>query len=111
MPDVEKQLKLKTGVLTRTLKELKSYAKEEDQEKQRLSKLQEDGADESRLKQQKQVIEETSMMIPHCRTRLEKGFAALEKFLNENDSELDKESEQYQSAQEALEQSREELGK
>ncbi len=66
------------------LKELRSYTEEERREKARLETMQQEGADESKLKQQRTVVEETSQMIPNTQKRLETAAKDLVSFLDSN---------------------------
>ncbi|KAL0483865.1 tubulin-folding cofactor A [Acrasis kona] len=77
MSDVKRQLKLKSAAAKRLLKEFQSYQQEETREKQRLEKLISEKADETSIKQQKNVISETSQMIPYCKKKLEQAVEDL----------------------------------
>lgn len=81
MADVKRQLKLKSGAARRLLKEYQSYQQEETREKQRLEKLASENTDETLIKQQKNVISETSQMIPYCKKKLEQVVDDLNKFI------------------------------
>eukprot|EP00826_Nyctotherus_ovalis_P029336 TRINITY_DN2315_c0_g3_i5.p2 TRINITY_DN2315_c0_g3~~TRINITY_DN2315_c0_g3_i5.p2 ORF type:complete len:107 (-),score=34.52 TRINITY_DN2315_c0_g3_i5:188-508(-) len=79
-----KQLRIRTGCVkrylqhyNRTYKEYLSYQKEAEKEEQKVKKMEEDKKDEAEIKHQKQVLEETLMMIPNTKTRLEGAVADL----------------------------------
>jgi tubulin-specific chaperone A len=97
----KKQLKLKTSSCSRLLKEYLSYFKEEQREQERYQKMQEEGADELKLRQQKTVVDETSQMIPYCRNKLEAAFKDLQKVIADVVDE-DKQWEEYIAAEKLI---------
>jgi tubulin-specific chaperone A len=72
--DALRALKIKTGVLTRVKKELAMYRKEVVTEGAKLEKMRSEGKDPHDIKQQDQVLGESSMMIGDCTTRMENAF-------------------------------------
>lgn len=82
--DSVKQLKIKTGVVKRIHKELVYYKKEMDKEQAKVEKLIAAGADPHDLKQAENVLQESAMMIPESRQRLEAALADLQSYLAEN---------------------------
>jgi tubulin-specific chaperone A len=72
--DALRALKIKTGVLTRVKKELAMYHKEVETEGAKLEKMKAEGMDPHDIKQQDQVLGESSMMIGDCTTRMENAF-------------------------------------
>ena len=72
--DALRALKIKTGVLTRVKKELAMYRKEVETEGAKLEKMKAEGMDPHDIKQQDQVLGESSMMIGDCTTRMENAF-------------------------------------
>lgn len=96
-----KQLRIKTGVVTRITKEKQSYEKETEKEKERLLKLKQNGEDSHTLKKQEEVILESAMMIPDCQKRLTAAYADL-KALLENEKDL-VDTDEFQNATKALE--------
>lgn len=62
----------------RYVKEISSYEKEAEQQRQKVKKLEESGADGHTVNKQKEVLEETQQMIPECRSLLEKALDELE---------------------------------
>ena len=77
----ERQLTIKINALKRTVKELDSYRKEIEKEKERLQNLKASGADDSRIRQQTEVVHESEEMIPDTKGRIENMVRDLEKFL------------------------------
>ena len=100
-----KDLKIKTGVAKRLLKELASYKKEVEKDEAKVASMRELGADPHDLKQQvrtllcvtgfqhgytstndadlhphaqEAVLAESRMMVPDCQKRLENAFYDLE---------------------------------
>ena len=61
----------------RTYKEYLAYQKEAEKEEQKVKKMEEDKKDELEIRQHKQALEETLMMIPNTKTRLEGTIADL----------------------------------
>lgn len=98
----KKQLKIKTGSCSRLLKEYLSYFKEEVQEQERYQKMQEEGIEELRLRQQKTVVDETSQMIPYCKNKVQAAYKDLKSALVQITAAEDQQSEEYQTAQQLL---------
>lgn len=86
-----KDLKIKAGILKRTLKDIGYYVKEEATERQRLEKKRESGASENDMAQQQRVIDETLMMIRDSQKRLYDQVHMLQKLLGEYDGPGDAE--------------------
>eukprot|EP00826_Nyctotherus_ovalis_P029335 TRINITY_DN2315_c0_g3_i4.p2 TRINITY_DN2315_c0_g3~~TRINITY_DN2315_c0_g3_i4.p2 ORF type:complete len:115 (-),score=52.02 TRINITY_DN2315_c0_g3_i4:117-461(-) len=98
-----KQLRIRTGCVKRTYKEYLSYQKEAEKEEQKVKKMEEDKKDEAEIKHQKQVLEETLMMIPNTKTRLEGAVADLTELVEAvAEGSSVKESPEYKAAQEML---------
>ena len=79
------------GIIKRMVKEVSGYEKEAVENEARIQKMKDDGKDEYDIKKQEEVLQESYMMIPDSKNRLE---AAVEKFtevLNElkEDPDLD----------------------
>eukprot|EP00238_Polyblepharides_amylifera_P002694 CAMPEP_0196580612 /NCGR_PEP_ID=MMETSP1081-20130531/29614_1 /TAXON_ID=36882 /ORGANISM="Pyramimonas amylifera, Strain CCMP720" /LENGTH=110 /DNA_ID=CAMNT_0041900525 /DNA_START=65 /DNA_END=397 /DNA_ORIENTATION=- len=99
-----RQLKIKTGILTRTKKELIMYEKELEKEKVKTEKLRAEGAEAATVKQQENVLAEAEMMIPDTRQRLEKALQDMQAFLVENESDAEiAETEDMTKAKEIME--------
>jgi len=96
-----RQLRIKTGVVTRITKEKQSYEKETEQEKERLLKLKHKGEDSHTLKKQEEVIQESAMMITDCQKRLTAAYADLKAIL-ENEKDLSA-TEEFLNAAKSLE--------
>ena len=76
-----KQLKIKTGVCNRVVKELQAYEREYAQQEQKIQKMRDDGADGFDIRKQEEVLAETHMMLPDCRGRLQRSADDLENLL------------------------------
>ncbi|KAI8614476.1 tubulin binding cofactor A [Chytriomyces sp. MP71] len=64
-------LKIKTGVVTsRLVKELNSYEKEAVTQQKRIDSLVAANEDDHTVRKQREVLEETTTMIPDCKNRL-----------------------------------------
>ena len=109
MDQTVRQLKLKTGSAQRLLKEYLSYYKEEVAEKERYEKMKNEGVEESRLRQQQQVCEETSQMIPYCRNKLEASANDLKKLVESCTSDEEQQLEEYLAAQKLINEIAEQL--
>jgi len=96
-----KQIRIKTGVISRITKEKQSYEKETETEKERLLKLKAKGEDSHTLKKQEEVILESAMMVPDCQKRLTAAYADLKAIL-ENEKDLVG-TEEFQNATKAME--------
>ena len=67
-------LKIKTGVMTRVRKELAMYEQEVKTETEKLEAMKAEGRDPHDVKQQDQVLGESTMMIGDCKSRMESAF-------------------------------------
>ncbi|PNW71940.1 hypothetical protein CHLRE_16g670800v5 [Chlamydomonas reinhardtii] len=96
-----KQCKVKTASVKRLHKEFLYYEKERDREQARVDKMKADNADASDLKQAENVLQESAMMIPQTRQRLEAAVAELQSFVSENEEDV-KDTEELTAAKEML---------
>jgi len=99
---VLKNLRIKTGVLIRTHKELQHYHLELQTQKDKVAKMREDGRDVYDIKKQVEVQEETEVMIPDTMRRLAKAVEDLQGAVAMSESECAG-SEQLTAAKRALE--------
>ncbi|EFJ48599.1 hypothetical protein VOLCADRAFT_104653 [Volvox carteri f. nagariensis] len=99
--ELVKLCKVKTNSVKRLHKELGYYEKERDKEQARVDKMKAAGADISDVKQAENVLQESAMMIPQTRQRLEAALAELQSFVVENVEDL-KETEELQAAKDTL---------
>jgi len=74
---VRKQLKIKTGVVKRLLKEVTLYQKEEEAEVVKVEKLKADGAEPADLRRAEIILKEAQKMTPDAQERLGKSVADL----------------------------------
>ncbi|CAM0140150.1 hypothetical protein VKS41_005826 [Umbelopsis sp. WA50703] len=72
-----RDLKIKTNVVKRYMKELKSYDVELVNQQERISKLIKSGADDADVRKQKEVLEESVQMIPEVKRRLATAYQEL----------------------------------
>ncbi|KAG4087373.1 tubulin binding cofactor A [Neocallimastix lanati (nom. inval.)] len=72
-----RNLKIKTGVVKRLGKEVIYYQKEYDQQQARIDKLIAENADIHDINKQKEVLEETNVMIPDSKRRLNVAYKEL----------------------------------
>eukprot|EP00246_Nothoceros_aenigmaticus_P006672 TRINITY_DN19729_c0_g1_i1.p1 TRINITY_DN19729_c0_g1~~TRINITY_DN19729_c0_g1_i1.p1 ORF type:complete len:118 (+),score=29.68 TRINITY_DN19729_c0_g1_i1:92-445(+) len=98
-----KNLKIKTGIGRRILKELHSYSKEVDRETAKVTLMRESNADAHDLKQQENVLAESKMMIPDVKRRLETALSNLQSAIAEAlKDEANVEAEEVKAAQELI---------
>jgi len=96
-PDARlRTLKIKSGIVKRLAKEVTAYEKETVQEQERLQKMKDKDEDEYNIRQQEKVLQESQMMIPDCRKRLQTAYDELKEIL-ESEKDLE-ESEDFQTA-------------
>jgi len=84
------KLAIATSSLQRLIKEEGSYHKEQAAQEARILQLQEDKSDENAefiLKQERQALEETKVLIPTLRARIEKATETLQKQLDSSKAE------------------------
>ncbi|KAJ3299475.1 hypothetical protein HDV03_003005, partial [Kappamyces sp. JEL0829] len=60
-----------------TGQEMVMYEKESTQQKERIAKLVENGADIHDIRKQQEVLDETTQMLPDCKVRLAKAHREL----------------------------------
>ena len=73
-----RQLKIKTGIVKRNMKDYTSYKKEEGLLQDKLSQMQEEGKDEYDIKKMQEQIAETSETLATCKPRIESAVDDLE---------------------------------
>ena len=76
-----RQLRIKTGIVSRIIKDISSYQVEADMQQQRLDRMKMEGQDEYDILKMGQVVQESIMMIPHCVKKLVTARADLESLL------------------------------
>jgi len=89
--DQGKRLKTQLGVCKRLVKEVQSYEKEVVTNEARVQKMRDEGKDPYDIRKQEEVLQESYMMIPDSKARLESSVADLEACLDEckEDSTVD----------------------
>ncbi|XP_061913410.1 tubulin-specific chaperone A [Entelurus aequoreus] len=95
-----RQIKIKTGVLKRLIKEEVSYKKEAKQQEEKIEQLKAAAADSYLIKQHTESLKETIMMVPDTRRRLTVAHSDLQQLL-EAEEEL-AEAAEYQEAKDML---------
>jgi len=100
---IQKQLKIKSGVVQRLAKEAKLYIKETEQLTTRKTKLVADGAEEWDIKNATKMVAESEKMEIDTKTRVDKAIAELKQLVAAAKEEADlKESEALLKAEEAI---------
>ncbi|KAI9209407.1 tubulin binding cofactor A [Polychytrium aggregatum] len=98
-----RDLKIKTGVVKRLDKELSYYHLESTKQQDRIDKLKQSGADDADIRKQTEVLQETTVMIPDSKKRLEAAYKELESLLEKLQAE-NQEAEEVVAAQDILQQ-------
>ena len=91
-----RQLRIKTGIVSRISKDISSYKDEAEIQQQRLERMKREGQDEYDIMKMGQVVQESLMMVPHCVRKLVTANADLEEFL-ETLPECDEDTEAEQT--------------
>ena len=81
--DQGKRLKTQLGVCKRLVKEVQSYEKEVVTNEARVQKMRDEGKDPYDIRKQEEVLQESYMMIPDSKARLESSISDLEACLDE----------------------------
>uniref|UniRef100_A0AAZ3Q7M7 Tubulin-specific chaperone A n=1 Tax=Oncorhynchus tshawytscha TaxID=74940 RepID=A0AAZ3Q7M7_ONCTS len=83
-----RQIKIKTGVVKRLVKEKVMYVKETRQQEEKIERLKAEACDEEAdsearyvIKKQLEVLQESKMMVPDCHRRLTIAHADLSQIL------------------------------
>jgi tubulin-specific chaperone A len=77
------KLKVQVGVCKRMQKEVTSYEKEVVTNEARIQKMKDDGRDEYDIRKQEEVLQESYMMVPDSKSRLEKALGELSELWDE----------------------------
>ncbi|GAA5878856.1 hypothetical protein JCM8547_001490 [Rhodosporidiobolus lusitaniae] len=101
MSSQTRTLSIKTGVVTRLVREVQSYKDESEQTRAKVDALEAEGADEYEVRQQRRVAADSLQMIPDSEKRLAKAVAELEDLIASMEEELNG-TQEYASAKEAL---------
>ncbi|XP_072167168.1 tubulin-specific chaperone A-like [Diadema setosum] len=88
-----RNIKIKTGVLKRLMKEKTMYEKEAVDQEKKVEKMKTEGKDEHDIKKQIEVLQESKMMIPDCERRIKTAYTDLKNLIDQ-EQEL-AETEEY----------------
>eukprot|EP00595_Chromulina_sp_UTEXLB2642_P000191 CAMPEP_0196762550 /NCGR_PEP_ID=MMETSP1095-20130614/2260_1 /TAXON_ID=96789 ORGANISM="Chromulina nebulosa, Strain UTEXLB2642" /NCGR_SAMPLE_ID=MMETSP1095 /ASSEMBLY_ACC=CAM_ASM_000446 /LENGTH=105 /DNA_ID=CAMNT_0042113785 /DNA_START=33 /DNA_END=347 /DNA_ORIENTATION=- len=90
--DYNKKLKIQVSVCKRLLKEVEAYEKEVIYNENRVQKMRDDNKDEYDIRKQEEVLQESYMMIPDSKRRLEAAIEELQSVLDDvqNIPDIDK---------------------
>lgn len=105
--EVIKQLKIKTGMVSRTNKEVLAYRKEQIDQSNKIQSLISNNACHFDVKQQKVVLEECLACLDQGEKRLSTHVQDLEHFLFLHSKSLDSDSEDLKKATLAINDARE----
>ena len=93
-------IKIKTGVLKRSVKDYSSYREEAKQLEAKVDKLKAEEADEHDINKQTQVMQESLDMLPSCKTKIESALEDLKEVVEDQQENEDyKESEEGKNAE------------
>mmetsp|Transcript_24948 Transcript_24948/g.18843 ORF Transcript_24948/g.18843 Transcript_24948/m.18843 type:complete len:125 (+) Transcript_24948:26-400(+) len=81
------KLKVQVNVCKRLQKEVASYEKEVIANEAKVQKMKDDGKDEYDIRKQEEVLQESYMMIPDSKSRLETAFGELTELWEEFQSD------------------------
>ncbi|XP_030049107.1 tubulin-specific chaperone A [Microcaecilia unicolor] len=95
-----RQIKIKSGVVKRLVKEKTMYEKEAKEQEEKIERMKSEGGDEYVIKKQTEILQESRMMIPDCQRRLEAAYRDLTELL-ENERDLE-EAKEYKDAHSVL---------
>jgi len=106
IPAIRRQLKIKTGVVSRLSKETKVYREETGELETKLNKLKENGADEWDIKNATKMVDESKKMIVDATTRLGKALEDLQALITsaKEESGLATDDEELVNAEKAVQQ-------
>ncbi|KAL7752410.1 hypothetical protein RI367_001944 [Sorochytrium milnesiophthora] len=90
-----RDIKIKTGVVKRLAKEISMYKREAEEQEGRIDKLKAKGADDADIRKQKEVLQETLVMIPDCQTRFARAYSELKELTTKSQ---DAQSEEVKAA-------------
>nr|XP_051713295.1 tubulin-specific chaperone A-like [Oryctolagus cuniculus] len=91
-----RQIKIKTCVVKRLVKEKEMYEKEAKQQEEKIEKMRAEDGENYAIKKQAEILQESRMMIPDCQRRLEAAYTDLQQIL-ESEKDLE-EAEEYKEA-------------
>ncbi|KAM9695707.1 tubulin-specific chaperone A isoform 1-T1 [Trichechus inunguis] len=80
-----RQIKIKTGVVKRLVKEKVMYEKEAKQQEEKIEKMRAEDGENYAIKKQAEILQESRMMIPDCQRRLEAAYTDLLQLLVSKD--------------------------
>uniref|UniRef100_A0A8C5VK33 Tubulin-specific chaperone A n=1 Tax=Microcebus murinus TaxID=30608 RepID=A0A8C5VK33_MICMU len=80
-----RQIKIKTGVVKRLVKEKVMYEKEAKQQEEKIEKMRAEDGENYAIKKQAEILQESRMMIPDCQRRLEAAYTDLQQMLVSKD--------------------------
>lgn len=80
-----RQIKIKTGVVRRLVKERVMYEKEAKQQEEKIEKMKAEDGENYAIKKQAEILQESRMMIPDCQRRLEAAYTDLQQILVSKD--------------------------
>ncbi|KAJ1651700.1 hypothetical protein IWQ61_007803 [Dispira simplex] len=96
-----RDLKIKTNVVKRNLKDEIHYKKEVEQQTAYVDNLKSDDADEYLIRKQIEVLDESKMMLPDCKKRIAKAVEDLKALLDTQNPVFEG-SEELKLAQDVL---------
>ena len=97
-----KKLKTVLGIAKRMVKEVNAYEKEVEQNEARIQKMRDEGKDPYDIRKQEEVLQESYMMVPDSKSRLETAIADLEGAIAGAEGAEDLDPEVLQEAQQLV---------
>ncbi|XP_046910579.1 tubulin binding cofactor A [Dermatophagoides farinae] len=75
------QIRIRTGVLKRCVKERQAYEQELTRETERLNTMREQQRDVYEINKQQEIINETAMLLPDCQKRITAAYHDLQQLV------------------------------
>ncbi|CAJ1948156.1 unnamed protein product [Cylindrotheca closterium] len=101
-PNPERQLMIKTKACQRLIKEVDYYHKEVKENEAKLEDMKSANRDPYDIKKFQEVLDESYMMVPDSKNRLQKSLQDLAAFLDGSDAAAVAPSQWYREAKELL---------
>nr|AHG99262.1 beta-tubulin cofactor A [Euplotes focardii] len=96
---IARSIKIKTGVLKRSVKDFTYFREEAKQLEEKVDKLKADEVDEYDINKQTQVMQESLDLLPDCKNKIESALEDLKGLVEDyEDTEEYKESDEGQNA-------------
>ena len=86
MTNIEKQISIQINALKRIKKDINMYEEEVNNQTNKVNFMKENNEDKYDIKKQEEILEESHMMIPNSKKRLQTFIEKLHSLLDENEN-------------------------